>query len=195
MHFLTGKSHIDAKTLKPDVLFCCGGSSHCIRFECFNLSPATLLLEEDFKQAMEVPDDAPEDLPNEPVKAEEEAEATAATATNNKDDSSHPSFTVDQARHRLETTLQHSVHNNAEDSKDALLFDSIQLVLKDHDQLKDKVGKLKSLLGRSAKAQRESKVEMDATQKRLDQALQEIQLLNKKVEKLSNRPSPMVRRN
>lgn len=108
----------------------------------------------------------------------------------------HQHLTVDQARDRLETKLSSSSSNNNynnDDSKDSLLFDSIQLVLKDHDTLKEKVGKLKSLLGRSAKAQRESKVEMDATQKRLDQALQEIQTLKRKVEKLSNRPSHMVR--
>jgi hypothetical protein len=138
---------------------------------------------------MEGPDEPETAIPGEtePVHAEEDA--VAPVETTKKDDSL---LTVDQARDRLESKLQHSSNSN-EDNKDALLFDSIQLILKDHDHLKEKVGKLKSLLGRSAKAQRETKVEMDATQKRLDQALAEVQKLQQKMEKLSNRPSHMVR--
>jgi hypothetical protein len=69
--------------------------------------------------------------------------------------------------------------------------EALILVLKDYDSLKDKVTKLKSLLGRSAKAQREAKVDLDATQKRLDNALREIDRLNRKVDKLANRPTHM----
>jgi hypothetical protein len=69
--------------------------------------------------------------------------------------------------------------------------ETLQVILKDHDALKDKTGKLKSLLGRSAKAQREAKVDLDATQKRLDQSLREIDRLNKKIDKLANRPTHM----
>jgi myosin heavy subunit len=67
----------------------------------------------------------------------------------------------------------------------------LQILLKDYDSLKEKVGKLKSLLGRSAKAQREAKVELDSTQKRLDASLREIDRLNKKIDKLANRPTHM----
>jgi chromosome segregation ATPase len=125
-----------------------------------------------------------------PEAAPAEDDIVAPAETTKTDDSL---LTVDQARDRLESKLQQSSNGSSEDSKDALLFDSIQLILKDHDHLKEKVGKLKSLLGRSAKAQRETKVEMDATQKRLDQALVEVQKLQQKMEKLSNRPSHMVR--
>lgn len=62
-------------------------------------------------------------------------------------------------------------------------------ILKEHASLKDKVEKLKSLLGRSAKAQRETKVDFEATQKRLNQALREIERLNQKLDKLQNRPT------
>jgi hypothetical protein len=65
----------------------------------------------------------------------------------------------------------------------------IKAILKEHVSLKDKVDKLKSLLGRSAKAQRETKVDSDATQKRLSQALREIERLNQKLEKLQSRPT------
>lgn len=62
-------------------------------------------------------------------------------------------------------------------------------VLKEHASLKEKVDKLKSLLGRSAKAQRETKVDLDAAQKRLNQALREIERLNQKLDKLQSRPT------
>jgi len=63
--------------------------------------------------------------------------------------------------------------------------------LKEHVSLKEKVEKLKSLLGRSAKAQREAKVDSEAAQKRLVHALREIERLNKKLDKLQTRPTHM----
>jgi hypothetical protein len=65
----------------------------------------------------------------------------------------------------------------------------IQSILKEHISLKEKVDKLKSLLGRSAKAQRETKVDADATHKRMSQVLREIDRLNQKLEKLQSRPT------
>lgn len=67
----------------------------------------------------------------------------------------------------------------------------LKAIVKDHDTQKEKIGKLKSLLGRSAKAQREAKVDLDATQKKLDNALREIERLHKKIDKLANRPTHM----
>jgi hypothetical protein len=69
--------------------------------------------------------------------------------------------------------------------------ETLQVILKEHEALKDKTGKLKSLLGRSAKAQRENKIDLDVTVKRLDVALREIDKLNKKIDKLANRPTHM----
>ena len=66
---------------------------------------------------------------------------------------------------------------------------AIKEILKEHMALKEKVDKLKSLLGRSAKAQRETKVDFEASQKRLGNALREIERLNQRLEKLQNRPS------
>ncbi|VEU37718.1 unnamed protein product [Pseudo-nitzschia multistriata] len=63
--------------------------------------------------------------------------------------------------------------------------------LKEHVSLKEKVEKLKSLLGRSAKAQREAKVDSETAQKRLGQAMKEIERLNKKLDKLQTRPTHM----
>lgn len=65
----------------------------------------------------------------------------------------------------------------------------LKATLKEHASLKEKVEKLKSLLGRSAKAQREAKVDSEAAQKRLGQAMKEIERLNKKLDKLQTRPT------
>jgi hypothetical protein len=65
------------------------------------------------------------------------------------------------------------------------------VLVKDHDALKQKIAKLKSLLGRSAKAQREAKVDVDATHKKLESALREVERLAHKLDKLANRPTHM----
>ena len=67
----------------------------------------------------------------------------------------------------------------------------LKSTLKEHVSLKEKVEKLKSLLGRSAKAQREAKLDSEASQKRLVQSLREIERLNQKLDKLQTRPSHM----
>lgn len=68
---------------------------------------------------------------------------------------------------------------------------SLQGMMRDHAALKEKVNKLKSLLGRSAKAQREAKMELEGTTKKLEHAMREIERLSAKVEKLANRPTHM----
>jgi len=66
---------------------------------------------------------------------------------------------------------------------------AVRGLVKEHAALKVKVDRLKGLLGRSAKAQREAKVELEVTQKRLDQALRDGQRLKDKVDHLSTRPT------
>lgn len=66
---------------------------------------------------------------------------------------------------------------------------AVKTILKEHVSLKEKVEKLKSLLGRSAKAQREAKIDAEASQKRLTQALREMERLQQKLDKLQTRPS------
>jgi hypothetical protein len=100
-----------------------------------------------------------------------------------KSSSSSP-LTVDQARDQLMREAKLPVHKG--------MAEAICLLLRDHDSIKDKIPKLKSLLGRSAKAQREAKVDLEVTQKRLDQALREVERLRKKIDKLANRPTHMV---
>ena len=66
---------------------------------------------------------------------------------------------------------------------------ALRSILKEHPGLKEKIDKLKSLLGRSAKAQREAKVDLEGTQKRLAQAVRENERLNQKLDKLQSRPT------
>jgi hypothetical protein len=111
--------------------------------------------------------------------------APAATGSIRKRDSKSASSQIlspDQVREQLSHLTESSSHVD---------IAKLDVLLKDYDSLKEKVGKLKSLLGRSAKAQREAKVELDATQKRLDASLREIDRLNKKIDKLANRPTHM----
>ena len=68
---------------------------------------------------------------------------------------------------------------------------SLRTALNEHVALIEKVDKLKSLLGRSAKAQREAKIDSESSQKKLVQALREIERLNRKLDKLQTRPTHM----
>ena len=98
---------------------------------------------------------------------------------------SETKLSIDEARVCLTQRMQAGLVDEADK-------DPIRLILREYDSMKEKVSKLKSLLGRSAKAQREAKVDLEATQKRLDQALREIERLQKKIDKLANRPTHMV---
>jgi len=111
------------------------------------------------------------------------ANAASATATTAQPSSSSSSSSVEEARARIGGWIDKN--SGAEIALD------VRVLLKDYDSLKEKAGKLKSLLGRSAKAQREAKVEVEVTRKRLDAALREIDRLNTKVDKLANRPTHM----
>ena len=93
-------------------------------------------------------------------------------------------FTMEQANEEIANLLESGKVTQQE-------VQSLQGLMREHAALKVKVDRLKGLLGRSAKAQREAKVELEATQKRLDQALRDVQRLNQKVEHLSTRPTHM----
>jgi hypothetical protein len=93
-------------------------------------------------------------------------------------------LTTDRAREEVGRLLNNAILSKVD-------CDAIDILLKDYDSLREKTTKLKSLLGRSAKAQREAKVDLDASQKRLDHANREIERLNKKIDKFANRPTHM----
>jgi hypothetical protein len=102
--------------------------------------------------------------------------ATPKTATTKK------SLSLDDARKEISILINSKI----------IKFDDCQAIkamLQEHTTLKEKVDKLKALLGRSAKAQRETKVDFDASQKRLNQSLRENERLNQRLEKLQSRPS------
>jgi hypothetical protein len=66
---------------------------------------------------------------------------------------------------------------------------AVKDLLNDHAALKTKIDRLKGLLGRSAKAQREAAVDLKNSQKKLEQALRDVKRLNEKVDRLSSRPT------
>ena len=105
-----------------------------------------------------------------------------ATTPSNTRSSKSKMYTLDDANEEL-SQLIISGKISSDDVR------CLKATLKEHISLKEKVEKLKSLLGRSAKSQREAKVSSDAAQKRLAQAMREIERLNKKLDKLQTRPS------
>jgi outer membrane murein-binding lipoprotein Lpp len=66
-------------------------------------------------------------------------------------------------------------------------IEALRTFVKEYSTLKIKVDRLKGLLGRSAKAQREAKVEAEQAKKHLDVALQDVKRLRSKVDHLSSR--------
>lgn len=124
-------------------------------------------------------------------KQESEDEAAAAAAVAPASNSSVPPLpnasalnAVDKAHEEVGKLIERNELDEASSS-------SLQTMFREHEALKDKVSKLKVLLGRSAKAQREAKVELDATNKRLESTLKENHQLQSKIDKLASRPTHM----
>ncbi len=67
----------------------------------------------------------------------------------------------------------------------------LQSILRENASMKEKVAKLKLLLGRSSKASKETKAELDAHKRLLDVAKKEVERLNDRVEALASRPTHM----
>jgi len=110
---------------------------------------------------------------------------TPAMKKNSVDNTtSNKAFSLEEANEEIALLLQSGKVTQREVS-------SLQGMMRDHVALREKVSKLKSLLGRSAKAQREAKLELEGTTKRLDAALRENERLVAKVEHLANRPTHM----
>lgn len=125
---------------------------------------------------------APSPAPSPAPAAAADPKPSAPPASTKSAAASKTSNSLDDARREL-AILVNSRKITAADCT------ALKAILKEHTALKEKVDKLKSLLGRSAKAQRETKVDFEASQKRLSQALREIERLNQRLEKLQNRPS------
>ena len=100
-------------------------------------------------------------------------------------DSSSATPTIDEAFSAMEAMVKDGRITSEYEKK------CIKVLLSDHDALKDKIGKLKSLLGRSAKAQREAKIELETTQKKYQEASLEVERLRAKVDRLATRPTHM----
>ncbi|KAL7494305.1 hypothetical protein ACHAWT_003112 [Skeletonema menzelii] len=68
---------------------------------------------------------------------------------------------------------------------------TLQQILRENATLKEKNSKLKSLLGRSAKAQRDAKQDLEQLKKRYEEINREKERLKHRVEVLANRPTHM----
>ena len=95
-----------------------------------------------------------------------------------------PSLTLEDAHNELDALLEGSQVTEPQVA-------AIRHTLKEHVALREKVSKLKSLLGRSAKAQREAKVELEQCQRKLQHSQEQVEKLSTKVEKLASRPTHM----
>ncbi len=124
------------------------------------------------------------DTETKPKQIQTPAKPAASTTQNTPKTNSKQAHTLDDANEEL-SQLIISGKIRSDDVR------CLKIALKEHVSLKEKVEKLKSLLGRSAKAQREAKIDSEASQKRLVQALREIERLNKKLDKLQTRPTHM----
>lgn len=93
-------------------------------------------------------------------------------------------FSLEEANEEIALLLQSNKVTQKEVS-------ALQGMMRNHASLLDRVTRLKALLGRSAKAQREAKKESEVTGKKLELAVREIERLSGKVERLANRPTHM----
>jgi hypothetical protein len=116
---------------------------------------------------------------------------SAATPKSSIAQSPHPLASPASGNAQMDMIREQLLELSKSGKIDKIEAQSLSILIKDYDGLKDKVAKIKSLLGRSAKAQREAKVELEVTQKRLDQALREVDRLQSKIDKLANRPTHM----
>jgi len=91
---------------------------------------------------------------------------------------------LDQANEELAFLLTHGKINQSE-------VMALQKVLRENVTLKEKVNKLKSLLARSAKAQKEAKAELEGTRRRHEEAVGEVRRLTARVDSLASRPTHM----
>ena len=127
---------------------------------------------------------------------EESGVIPAVTQANRPQTQSQPPATVrtapaapsqallDQANEELAFLLTHGKINQSE-------VMALQKVLRENATLKEKVGKLKSLLARSAKAQKEAKAELVGTRRRHEEAVGEVRRLTARVDSLASRPTHM----
>lgn len=106
-----------------------------------------------------------------------ESTSSSITASNNNDD-------VDQLKATLSNLLLDKQIPQSSIS-------ALQSILRDNAALKEKNSKLKSLLGRSAKAQRDAKNELEHIKKLYEEIRHSNEKLERRVEVLANRPTHM----
>lgn len=122
---------------------------------------------------------APTSTPSKPAPA-----AVAVPVVHRHQPPAAPSALIDQANEELAFLLTHGKINQSE-------VTALQKVIRENVALKEKVAKLKSLLARSAKAQKDAKVELEGTRRRLEESNGEVRRLTARVDNLASRPTHM----
>ena len=127
---------------------------------------------------------APAQTPAAPAATPSKPAPAAAAAVHKHQPSAAPSALIDQANEELAFLLTHGKINQSE-------VMALQKVIRENVALKEKVAKLKSLLARSAKAQKDAKVELEGTRRRLEESNGEVRRLTARVDSLASRPTHM----
>ena len=127
---------------------------------------------------------APAQTPAAPAPTPSKPAPAAAEAVHKHQPPAAPSALIDQANEELAFLLTHGKINQSE-------VMALQKVIRENVALKEKVAKLKSLLARSAKAQKDAKVELEGTRRRLEESNGEVRRLTARVDSLASRPTHM----
>ena len=129
---------------------------------------------------------APDNKPAQPAPASTPSKPApaAAAAVHRNQPPAAPSALIDQANEELAFLLTHGKINQSE-------VMALQKVIRENVALKEKVAKLKSLLARSAKAQKDANVELEGTRRRLEESNGEVRRLTTRVDSLASRPTHM----
>ena len=134
--------------------------------------------------AQPAPDIKPVQTPAAPAPTPSKPAPAAAAAVHKHQPPAAPSALIDQANEELAFLLTHGKINQSE-------VMALQKVIRENVALKEKVAKLKSLLARSAKAQKDAKVELEGTRRRLEESNGEVRRLTARVDSLASRPTHM----
>ena len=113
--------------------------------------------------------------------------STTVTPANTNTSNNHNNATnspLENARNEVQQLMEQKEFGDDEPTVSA-----IQTLFRENEAMKEKVTKLKTLLGRSAKAQRDLKVEMEQLQKKYDSSHKENGKLQSRIHQLSARPT------
>lgn len=114
----------------------------------------------------------------------ESSTSPPADSLNSNDVSNAATNTIQEANDEIANLLLENRITAHDSSK-------IQSVLRENAVLKEKIAKLKTLLTRSAKVSKETKLDLEQHKRLLDVAKKEVERLNYRIEELASRPTHM----